>query len=418
MTAAIEVNAVSKRFRLNHQRHNSLKERIVHLGRRTESEPFWALQHIELEVAEGETVGLLGHNGSGKSTLLKCIGGILQPTQGTIVTRGRVASLLELGAGFHPDLTGRENVYMNAQILGLKARDIGRRFDDIVSFAGLEDFIDEQVKHYSSGMYVRLGFAVATNVDPDILLIDEVLAVGDEAFQRKCLDRIREFQRDGRTMVFVTHSADLMRSVCDRAVVLDHGRMLFDGAPGEGVRAFRMAMVDGRGRPGASPELDQLVDDSTEPGVAVDAAALANREVVIDGIDIDHPGRDERDYLVPGEELSVRVHYSTDHPVEDLVLVLNIHDTNGQFLFGVNTDSLAGGITGIEGAGFVDFVLPGVPLLGGRFLVSIGAHSHDLLTIYDHRDGIGQFEVVNPGRAAGLIHIDARVSQPRPEPTS
>src|SRR5688500_1569605 len=173
------------------------------------------------------------------------VAGIMQPTTGYIRTVGRLASLLELGAGFHPELTGRENVFMNGQILGLKNRDIERRFDEIVAFAELEQFIDQQVKHYSSGMYVRLGFSVATNVDPDVLLIDEVLAVGDEAFQRKCLERIRRFQREGRTMMFVSHSPELVRQICDRAVVLDHGEMIDVGPPGEAIRSFRESLMRG-----------------------------------------------------------------------------------------------------------------------------------------------------------------------------
>ena len=169
------------------------------------------LDDIDIDIEEGTTVGILGHNGSGKTTLLKCVAGILQPNEGEIVTRGRLAALLELGAGFHPELTGRENVYMNASILGLSKKDIDHVFDEIVAFSELEKFIDMQVRHYSSGMYVRLGFAVAVNVDPDILLVDEVLSVGDEAFQRKCLERIAEFQNEGRTILFVTHAADLVR---------------------------------------------------------------------------------------------------------------------------------------------------------------------------------------------------------------
>ena len=223
---AIEVDGVSKRFRLTTERHSSLKERAIHFGRRHSGKELWALRDISIEVEEGKTVGLLGHNGSGKSTLLKCIGGILQPNKGVIRTKGRLASLLELGAGFHPELTGRENVFLNASILGMSKRDIEGRFDDIVGFAELEQFIDQQVKHYSSGMYVRLGFAVATNVDPDVLLVDEVLAVGDESFQRKCLDRVRLFQKQGRTIVFVTHAADLVRQICDKATVLDHGELV------------------------------------------------------------------------------------------------------------------------------------------------------------------------------------------------
>src|SRR5205085_4377797 len=180
-------------------------------------EDFWALRDITFDVPEGTTVGLLGHNGSGKSTLLKLIGGILRPTSGEIRRRGRLASLLELGGGLHPELTGRENVYLNASILGLSKKQIDARFDDIVAFAEMERFIDEQVKHYSSGMYVRLGFSVATNVDPEILLIDEVLAVGDENFQRKCLDRVKQFQRNGVTIAFVTHAPALVRRRCDMA---------------------------------------------------------------------------------------------------------------------------------------------------------------------------------------------------------
>src|SRR2546423_1008226 len=216
MSTAIEIEDVSKRFRLYHEKFTSLKERAIHFGK-VPFEEFWALRDINLVVEEGETVGLLGHNGSGKSTLLKCIGGILQPTSGEIRTAGRLAALLELGAGFHPDLSGRENIFLNASLLGLSKRDTHRRFDEIVAFAELEQFIDNQVKHYSSGMYVRLGFAVAVNMEPDILLVDEVLAVGDELFQRKCIDRVKQFQREGRTIVFVSHAPDLIRQICDSA---------------------------------------------------------------------------------------------------------------------------------------------------------------------------------------------------------
>jgi ABC-2 type transport system ATP-binding protein len=271
MTAAIEVNNVSKRFRLQHERYSSLKERAIHFGRVT-TEDFWALQNVSFEVEEGTTVGLLGHNGSGKSTLLKCIAGILLPTSGEIRTRGRVAALLELGAGFHPDLSGRENVYLNASLLGLSKKEVDSKFDEIVAFAELEPFIDNQVKYYSSGMYVRLGFAVAVNTDPDILIVDEVLAVGDEMFQRKCLDRVKVFQREGRTIVVVTHAADTIRQVCDLAGVFDKGHLVAFGEPGDAVRAFREHLMSRKAEIEAEQlgDLLTLVEDDDDPYAGAD----------------------------------------------------------------------------------------------------------------------------------------------------
>src|SRR5215204_7385935 len=227
MTTVIRVSDVSKKFSLN--ANKSLKERLVNA--RTTSEhksEFWALRNIDLEIASGTSLGLIGHNGSGKSTLLKVIGGILSPTEGMVERRGRLAALLELGAGFHGDLSGRENVYLNASILGLTRRQTDAYFDAIVDFSGIERFIDTQVKFYSSGMYVRLAFAVAVHVDPDILLVDEVLAVGDESFQRKCLEKIRSFMREGRTIVFVTHGLDQVRQLCDRVIMLESGQVVVD----------------------------------------------------------------------------------------------------------------------------------------------------------------------------------------------
>jgi len=237
VAAAVEIEGVSKRFRLYHEKFTSLKERVIH-GGKVPFEEFWALRDIDLRIEAGESVGLLGHNGSGKSTLLKCIAGILRPTTGEIRTQGRLAALLELGAGFQPDLTGRENVFLNGSLLGLKRSEIAARFDEIVHFSGdeVERMIDNQVKFYSSGMYVRLGFAIAINVEPEILLVDEVLAVGDEAFQRKCLDRVAAFQREGRTIIVVTHAADLVRQVCTRAAALDHGRLVEVGDPNDVIR--------------------------------------------------------------------------------------------------------------------------------------------------------------------------------------
>ena len=238
---AITAQGIGKRFRLHHRRATSLKERLI-MTRRSVAEDFWALRDVDLEIGDGETVGLIGPNGSGKSTLLRILSGILEPTTGSVQVRGRVASLLELGAGFNSELSGRDNVYLNASILGLSRRETERNFDAIVAFAELEPFIDMQVKHYSSGQYVRLGFAVAAHVDPDILLVDEVLAVGDEAFQQKCLAKIAEFQARGCTILFVTHALDLVARVCSRAVVLDHGHVLHDGDPTDATDKLRVLL--------------------------------------------------------------------------------------------------------------------------------------------------------------------------------
>jgi ABC-type polysaccharide/polyol phosphate transport system ATPase subunit len=233
----IEFWNVSKRFQL--QEGQTLREFIPLLFRgRAFSEPFYALRNVSFTIDRGETVGIIGRNGSGKSTILKLIAGVMAPTEGEVRVLGRVSPLIELGAGFHPDLTGRENVYLNALILGMKSREIREQFDSIVDFAELREFIDTPVKRYSSGMYMRLGFAVAVHSNPEILLVDEVLSVGDAHFQEKCLEKMHEFQRRNVSIVVVSHSMDLVRRFCDRVLLIDHGRLLADGAPAEVVARY------------------------------------------------------------------------------------------------------------------------------------------------------------------------------------
>ncbi|MGN6524193.1 MAG: ABC transporter ATP-binding protein [Actinomycetes bacterium] len=256
----IRARGVGKSFR-GTGRATSMKERILRMGHGV-VEPFQALQDVNLEITAGQSVGLIGPNGSGKSTLLKILTGILRPTTGTVEVNGRVSSLLELGAGFNGELSGRDNIFLNASLLGLSRKETEGLFDSIVEFSELEEFIDNPVKHYSSGMYVRLGFSVAVHVDPDILLVDEVLAVGDEAFARKCLDKIAEFQREGRTILFVTHSLDLVDRICDRGVVLDHGRVVFDGDPEFATGTLRGLLGT------AEPVL--MEPEEAEPGLAVE----------------------------------------------------------------------------------------------------------------------------------------------------
>src|SRR6478672_12288100 len=317
----VKVAGASKRFVI--RKEKSLKERLVNLGRsNAHKDDFWALRDIDLEIYSGSTVGLIGPNGSGKSTLLKLIGGILQPTSGTVEHRGRLAALLELGAGFHPDLTGRENVFLNASILGLSRKQTTTFFDAIVAFSGIEPFIDTQVKFYSSGMYVRLAFAVAVHVDPDVLLVDEVLAVGDEPFQRKCMDRIRSFQDEGRTIILVTHGLDQVADVCDRAVVLEHGLVKADDVPAVALRVLRSDFDHIR-----ADELSRAnVEHGEEPEPVVKVNSI---EAYVDGQPVQT--------VQPGQPMTVRVTLEARKRLEDWILGMGFDSATGQVIYGTNS---------------------------------------------------------------------------------
>ena len=246
MSAAVSFDDVSKRFVLRHERAYTVLESVIGLVKptRRSTEEFWALREVSFEIVAGETFGIIGPNGAGKSTVLKLMARILEPTSGEVTVRGRISPLLELGAGFHPELTGRENVYLNAALFGVSQAEVQDRYDEIVEFSELKDFIDAPLKHYSSGMYMRLGFAVAANIIPDILLVDEVLAVGDEAFQRKCLRKIEEFRREGRTIVFVSHDLDTVRRICHRALWLDQGLVQAVGSTDSVIDSYLQSMAD------------------------------------------------------------------------------------------------------------------------------------------------------------------------------
>jgi ABC-2 type transport system ATP-binding protein len=398
LDTAIEVASISKRFRLYHEPFTSLKERILH-GGRIPFEDFWALRDIDLSIDQGETFGLLGHNGSGKSTLLKCIAGILRPTSGEIVTRGRLAALLELGAGFQPDLSGRENVYLNASILGVKRAEIDRRFDEIVDFAGDEvaRMIDNQVKFYSSGMYVRLGFAVAINIDPDILLVDEVLAVGDEDFQRKCLDKVHQFQQQGRTIVVVTHSPDMVRQVCDRAAALHHGQLVDVGAPNDVIRTFREKLMSG-----------VTSAQDVNPEMAKSELSPLWHKVRMTGIEIVYP-RPDAHALRDGDPLVFRVGFEARQPITDIVAGIALYAPQGQLVYGTNTHLLGQDIPGVEGNGTISFRISELPLLDGVYRLTVGLHNLGGLQ-YDHWEQQALIEVSAPGRDIGVVRLETTVA--------
>lgn len=384
MTAVVRVENVSKRFVI--RKEKSLKERLLNFGRSNlHKEDFWALRDVSAEIAAGSTVGLVGPNGSGKSTLLKTVGGIIQPTSGAVHLRGRLAALLELGAGFHPDLTGRENVYLNAAILGLSRSQTDRYFDAIVDFSGIEPFIDTQVKFYSSGMYVRLAFAVAVHVDPDILLVDEVLAVGDEPFQRKCMDRIRTFQSEGRTIVLVTHALDQVAELCDRALVLEHGRVVADGAPVDALRVLRSEFDQAR-----QEDRERLRDTQSAPGATVVEVEL-----------LDEAGNPVQE-ITPGNPVRVAVTVEATEVVQAPVIGMGVETALGVSVIGTNTALLGKELEPLSGRNRFVFTLPQLWLGEGSYTCHGAIATAAGIELHRLRDA-ASFSVRADGSAVGVV---------------
>ncbi len=382
MTTVIEVRGVSKQFKIHHERHQSLKERVLH-PRSGTTELFNALRDVSFDVGVGETVGIVGHNGSGKSTLLKCICGVLKPSTGQIRLRGSLAALLELGAGFQPELSGRDNVYLYGAMLGLSRRTVDAVFDEIVEFSEIAPFIDTQVKFYSSGMYVRLAFAVAVNVDPDILVVDEVLAVGDERFQAKCVDRIQRFQREGRTILLVTHNADQVRALCDRAIVLDGGDLVADGPTHESLRVFRERLLD----EAAEHDPEKLLGTIQIESVTTPSGSFEVRNGA--GIHLD-------------VTVSAQGAFSGNFVVEVF--------TRAGLLVS-RSDAQGAPVNLAPGANRVAVDLPALPLLDGVYDVNLGvvdAHGH---TVVAWREGAASLQVIYDGREGGIVALGTAVTQ-------
>jgi ABC-2 type transport system ATP-binding protein len=405
---AVDVRGVSKRFRLAHGQYNTVKERLIHGGRRKSTEDFWALQDVSLTVKQGETVGILGRNGSGKSTLLKCICGVLQPTKGEVAVRGKLAGLLELGAGFQQDLTGRENIYLNGSLLGMTKKEVDKVFDAIVDFSELEEFIDGPVKFYSSGMYVRLGFAVAVNVDPDILVIDEVLAVGDERFQRKCIDRITQFQDEGRTILLVTHSADSVRSTCDRGIVLSHGHKVAEAEPGEATRIFREGLIaEGAGM--AVMDSAFVAVPAMPGALGADLMADAERPVRFRSVHRVYSGDNNVAYMKTGDDLTIRVEFEASIPTPDVVFSLEIRDEHNNQLMRTDTSIIGVRIDAPRGTSVMHFGIVDMPMLDGSFSFAVGIQSRNGL-LYDWQENAGTFEVMNPSKMTGALRLDVHAA--------
>lgn len=399
MNDVIKIDGLSKRYflRRNMPRYSSLRDELTQrtrdgirrlLGRSTpensSTEEFWALKDVSLSIRQGDRVGVVGRNGAGKSTLLKILSRITDPTEGTIEIVGRVSSLLEVGTGFHPELSGRENIYLNGAILGMRKDEIRRKFDDIVQFAEVERFLDTPVKRYSSGMYVRLAFAVAAHLEPDVLIVDEVLAVGDAQFQQKCLGRMEELSRDGRTILFVTHNMDAMLTLCNRGVILNKGELVFDGSPSEArqrylsqVSSVEYSVANNAGRGGSG-------------GVSVKSVWLVGTR---------------SDAIVSGEPISLCLEATVTEQYEqrtDLQVAFGIDLLDGQRVFTV-LSSWEGGepIKSLGGRIAVRCDIPEFPVVPGRYLVSATVlFRGDTLDSVQH---CASFDVLPRSR---LVHVE------------
>jgi ABC-type polysaccharide/polyol phosphate transport system ATPase subunit len=316
-------------------------------------QPFWAVRDVSFDAARGETLGLIGHNGAGKSTILKLLSRITAPTEGEIRLGGRVAALIEVGSGFHPELTGRENVFLSGSILGMRRREIQAKFDRIVEFSGVGQFIDMPVKRYSSGMCVRLGFAIAAHLEPDILLVDEVLAVGDAPFQAQCLERLNELRRAGMTMLFISHDLVSMEKLCDRVALIEAGRLVANGAPHEIVSTYQ-----------------QMTAASHTAAMADANAAAPNAAARIEGITFhDLQGRGVRSART-GEPLAARLRYTVARTVRDAVVELFYYSRDGRVLHCQQSTAIVGGeLTLLPGGGAVEFTMPGLGLQPGVYAV-------------------------------------------------
>jgi ABC-type polysaccharide/polyol phosphate transport system ATPase subunit len=387
---AINVQDVWKKFRLYHERNQSLKAAVMR-GRRARYTEFDALKGVTLEVAAGSTFGFIGENGSGKSTLLKCIAQILRPDRGAIATNGKISALLELGAGFHPELSGRENVFLNGAILGVPRRVLAERFDEIVDFAGLEQFIDIPVKNYSSGMYVRLGFSVAINVDPDILLVDEVLSVGDEQFQRKCSEKFAELKEAGKTIVVVSHALGVMRSLCDNLALLEHGNLVKVGSAGEVVDQYLGDVHEDR---------EQTVRQGQGVRWGSGEAQISKLEL------LDSHGRPTLTVRT-GDAVTFRFHYEMTRPIENPVFSMDIHNIDGVHVTGPNTREADLVPERLEGRGHVDLRVDQLLLVRGIYDLSAELSDGAAAHIYDSQHRALRFDVERgePAEQDGVVSL-------------
>ncbi len=373
----VEVDHLTKTFKLHKEKNNSLKQLIASGGKRNVYEEFVAVDDVSFSVDEGEVFGIIGHNGSGKSTLLKCMAGILVPNKGSATVHRRMSALLELGAGFHPELSGRDNIFLNAAILGMGRKDIAQRFDEIVDFSQLWEFIESPVKTYSSGMYVRLAFAIAINVDPRLLIIDEILAVGDITFQQRCLEKFVEFRNEGRTIVLVTHDLGSVQSMCDRAIWLTRGKIAGAGDPGDLIESYRGTMLGDR---------VEGSEGTTRRGSG--EVRVTKVELLVNGSPI--PVKRFR----TNDEIMFRLHYEATERIERPVFQISIRTLGGQTITaptGRDNDNVP---PSVSGEGTVEIRIPKVALLHGTYDFDVAITDYNIQHVFDHLARALRFDVM------------------------
>lgn len=403
-TTAISVQGVSKHFRIPLDRSTTLKYRVTHWRSASRYRDFSALEDVSFDVPFGQFLGIIGHNGCGKTTLLKILSRIYEPTSGRVVINGRVSPFLELGVGFNPELTARENVFLNGALLGITRAELHRRVDDIIAFAELEDFADQKLKNFSSGMQVRLAFSVAIQADAGILLMDEVLAVGDARFQEKCFDVFARYKREGRTVILVTHDLWAVDSYCDRAIMLDHGRLVADGRPTEVTAHYRRVM-------------GQRSEAATAPEATVGTRWGSGEVEIVDVALCDETGA-PRTSVAAGRPLVVAISYRANQPVGDLSVQLNIHRSDGLPLVEVNS-RLGGRVLPCPPPGEVwtiRYVVDSLCLLQAAYQVSAGIYDAQGLHAYDHHERSIEFRVVDETSRRGMVDLGGQWSEPEPAP--
>ncbi len=403
---AVALDGLGKKFRLTHDRNWTLKATML-AGHRTRYEEFWALRDLSLDVEHGQTFGIIGGNGSGKSTLLKVLAGILRPDEGTASVDGRLSALLELGAGFHPELTGRENVFLNGAILGFTARDIRSRFDDIVGFAELDRFIDEPVRNYSSGMYVRLGFSVAIHVEPEVLLVDEVLAVGDLTFQKRCLERFAQLKAEGRTIVVVSHDLDMVGWLCDRTAWIQQGTLRAVGPSAEVIDRFATGVEN------SGPTEGSI-------GAARPAFERLSADDLVKSVGLVDPNGHPTDTVGSGRPVCIRVRYDGQSAGEPVTVALGLYRADGTHVASINsgaaTRGVAHGDRSAAGSGTgnglveVDYVVPALPVQAGTYELSVALHDASMRRVLERHTHLLRFEVTSTGvdPQNGLVALSGR----------